>query len=84
MQKRMIRQRGACSVYHKPHSISTVFPLFGNGLENGSVIGTGSVVTKDIPANAIAVGNPCRVLRKIHERDREYYYKGLRYDQVEW
>lgn len=30
-------------------------------------IGAGSVVTKDIPANCVAVGNPCRVIRKINE-----------------
>ena len=39
------------------------------------VIGAGSVVTKDIPANVLAVGNPCRVLREINEHDREYYFK---------
>jgi len=37
-----------------------------------TVIGSGSVVTKDIPANVIAVGNPCRVLREITEEDRTY------------
>lgn len=39
------------------------------------VIGAGSVVTKDIPANSIAVGNPCKVLRTIDENDMKYYYK---------
>jgi len=39
------------------------------------VIGAGSVVTRDIPSNVVAVGNPCRVLREIGERDREYYFK---------
>ncbi len=39
------------------------------------VIGAGSVVTRDIPANVVAVGNPCKVLRKIGERDERYYYK---------
>ncbi len=39
------------------------------------VIGAGSVVTKDIPSNVVAVGNPCRVLREINEHDREYYFK---------
>ncbi len=37
------------------------------------VIGSGSVVTKDIPSNVIAVGNPCKVLRPITEKDREYW-----------
>lgn len=40
------------------------------------VIGAGSVVTKDIPSNMVAVGNPCRVLREVNEHDREYYFKG--------
>lgn len=40
-----------------------------------SVIGAGSVVTKDIPSNVLAVGNPCKVLREISDYDREYYYR---------
>ena len=39
------------------------------------VIGAGSVVTKDIPSNVVAVGNPCRVMREVSEHDREYYFK---------
>lgn len=39
------------------------------------VIGAGSVVTKDIPSNVIAVGNPCKVLREVNEHDKEYYFK---------
>lgn len=35
----------------------------------------GCVVTKSIPANCVAVGNPCRVLREINEQDLKYYYK---------
>ena len=42
---------------------------------DNSVIGAGSVVTKDIPANVVAVGNPCRVLREIGDRDRKTYFK---------
>ena len=49
--------------------------LPGVTVGDNTVIGAGSVVTKDIPANAVAVGNPCRVLREINERDREYYFK---------
>ena len=44
------------------------------------MIGSGSVVTKDIPDNTIAVGNPCRVLRQITEEDRDFYYKDRPFD----
>lgn len=44
----------------------------------GTVIGAGSVVTKDIPANVVAYGNPCRVVREIGDRDREFYFKDKR------
>ena len=47
----------------------------GVTIGDNSVIGAGSVVTKDIPANVVAVGNPCRVLREIGEHDRKYYFK---------
>lgn len=50
--------------------------LPGVTIGDHSVIGAGSVVTKDI----IAVGNPCRVLREINDRDKEYYYKDLKID----
>lgn len=43
-------------------------------------IGAGSVVIHDIPANCIAVGNPCRVVREINEHDMEYYYKDNKID----
>lgn len=52
-----------------------VIVLPGITVGDNSVIGAGSVVTKDIPANVIAVGNPCKVLRPIGERDRVYYFK---------
>lgn len=42
---------------------------------DNTIIGTGSVVTKDIPANVIAVGNPCKVLRAITEADKTDYLK---------
>ena len=46
----------------------TVLP--GVTIGDGCVIGAGSVVTRDIPANTVAAGNPCRVLRSISEADR--------------
>lgn len=52
-----------------------VIVLPGVTIGDNTVIGAGSVVTKDIPANVVAVGNPCRVLRPIGERDREYYFQ---------
>lgn len=54
--------------------------LPGITIGENSVIGAGSVVTKDIPANVVAVGNPCRVLREIGEKDRLYYYKDRKID----
>lgn len=52
-----------------------VIVLPGVSIGDNSVIGAGSVVTKDIPSSVVAVGNPCTVLRKISERDKEYYFK---------
>ena len=54
--------------------------LPGVTIGDNSVIGAGSVVTKDIPANVVAVGNPCRVLREIGEHDKEFYYKDRKID----
>ena len=54
--------------------------LPGVTIGDNSVIGAGSVVTHDIPANVVAVGNPCRVLREIGERDKIYYYKDRKID----
>ena len=47
----------------------------GVTIGENSVIGAGSVVTKDIPANVVVVGNPCRVLRDISEKDLTVYHK---------
>ncbi|MBR5923527.1 MAG: sugar O-acetyltransferase [Clostridia bacterium] len=55
----------------------------GVRIGKNSVIGAGSVVTKDIPENAVAVGNPCRVLREISDRDKEFFYKNERIDREE-
>ena len=52
-----------------------VIVMPGVTIGDNTVIGAGSVVTKDIPANVVAVGNPCRVMRPISEHDREFYFK---------
>ena len=54
--------------------------LPGVTIGDNTVIGAGSIVTKDIPENVVAVGNPCRVLREIGEKDREYYFKNRKID----
>ncbi len=50
----------------------------GVTIGDNAVIGAGSIVTKDIPANSIAVGNPCRVIREINDDDKIHYYKKLK------
>ena len=62
--------------YAKPIKIGNNCWLAGNvtviggvTIGDGCVIGAGSVVTRDIPANSLAVGNPCRVLRQITDND---------------
>lgn len=57
-----------------------VIVLPGVTIGDNTVVGAGSVVTKDLPANVVAVGNPCRVLREIGEHDREYYFKDRKID----
>ncbi len=52
----------------------------GVRIGNNVVIGGGSVVTRDLPDDVIAVGNPCRVVRKITEEDRKYYFKDREFD----
>ncbi|MFQ9923865.1 MAG: sugar O-acetyltransferase [Beduini sp.] len=54
--------------------------LPGVTIGENTVIGAGSVVTKDIPANVVAAGTPCRVLREINDHDKQYYYKDRRID----
>lgn len=44
------------------------------------VVGAGSVVTKDLSSNVVAVGNPCRVVREVNEHDRIYYFKNRKID----
>ena len=55
-----------------------VIVLPGVSIGDNTVVGAGSVVTRDLPANVVAVGSPCRVLREIDGRDREFYAPGRR------
>jgi galactoside O-acetyltransferase len=52
-----------------------VIVMPGVTIGDNTVIGAGSVVTKDIPSGVVAVGNPCRVLREVGEKDRQFYFK---------
>lgn len=65
-----------------------VIVMPGVTIGDNTVIGAGSVVTRDIPANVVAVGNPCRVLREIGEHDRQYYWRDKKIDpqlfEKEW
>lgn len=54
--------------------------LPGVTIGNNVVIGAGSVVTKDIPSNMIAMGNPCKIIREITDEDRKFYYKNQEFD----
>lgn len=58
--------------------------LPGVTIGDNCVIGAGSVVTKEIPPNTIAVGNPCRVIHKITEDDKKFYYKNREFDDEAW
>lgn len=58
--------------------------LPGVSIGNNVVIGAGSVVTKDIPDNVCAAGNPCRVIREITDADRPFYFKDRRFDDEAW
>lgn len=56
----------------------------GVAIGSNCVIGAGSVVTKDIPEWSIAAGNPCRVIRKITDEDRRYYFRDQPFDDEAW
>ena len=80
-----LRQRGM--QYNMPVRIGKncwlgagVIVMPGVTIGDNVVIGAGSIVTKDIPANVVAVGNPCRVLRPVGEHDRKFYYKDKEID----
>ena len=75
-----LRQKGL--QYNMPVSIGKncwigagAIILPGITIGDNVVVGAGSVVTKDIPSGVVAVGNPCRIPRKVGEHDRKYYFK---------
>ena len=59
---------------------SNVSIMPGITIGDNTVVGAGSVVTHDLPANVVAFGVPCRIIRKIGEKDREFYYKDRKLD----
>ena len=56
----------------------------GVHIGSNTVIGAGSVATKDVPDWVIAAGNPCRVIRKITEEDRRFYFRNRVFDSEGW
>lgn len=52
--------------------------LAGVSIGDDTIIGTGSIVTKDIPSGVIAVGNPCKVIKKITDADKTDYLKEMK------
>ena len=60
---------------------SNVVIMPGVTIGENCVIGAGSVVTHDIPANSVAVGVPCRVMRAITDEDLTYVHKGVKINE---
>lgn len=56
----------------------------GVHIGSNTVIGAGSVVTRDIPEWCIAAGNPCKVIRNITADDKKLYYKDREFDEEAW
>lgn len=56
----------------------------GVHIGSNTVIGAGSVVTKDIPDWCIAAGNPCRVIRQITDADKKLYFRDKEFDEEAW
>ena len=63
---------------------ANVSVLPGVTIGSNTIIGAGSVVNKDIPDGVIAAGNPCKVIRRITEEDKRFYYKNRAFDEEAW
>lgn len=55
----------------------------GVSIGNNVVVGSGSVVTQDIPDNVVCVGNPSKIIKRITEDDKQFYYKKEKFD-INW
>lgn len=58
--------------------------LPGVKIGSNTVIGAGSIVTKEIPDNVLVAGNPCKVIREITTEDKAYYFKNKKFDDEVW
>ena len=56
----------------------------GVHIGDNCVIGAGSVVTKDIPAWSVAVGNPAKVIKTITDADKKFYFRDREFDDEAW
>lgn len=70
MRKKMLNSSGRVTIGNNVYIAANVIILKGVSIGDNCVIGAGSLVTKDIPSNSVAVGNPCRVICSI-----DAYYK---------
>ncbi|MBQ7225960.1 MAG: sugar O-acetyltransferase [Clostridia bacterium] len=77
-----------CTQYNKPVHIGKncwlgagVIVMPGVTIGDNTVIGAGSVVTKDIPSCVVAFGNPCKVYRPVGEKDKKYFFRN---EEIDW
>ncbi|MBQ6343544.1 MAG: ATP-binding cassette domain-containing protein [Anaerolineaceae bacterium] len=70
-----INKLGIAAIYQEFNLVPDLPVCENVFMGKNTIIGAGSIVTRDIPENVIAVGNPCKVMREVSERDKEYFYK---------
>ena len=78
LRERGLQYNAAVHIGHNCWIGTGALIMPGVTIGDNTVIGAGSVVTHDIPSGVVAVGNPCRVMRRIGERDREFYFRDKR------